>query len=118
MNSANPERVINFVCNATKKNYVKLIGHYTFDEIDDIHKFMIKFGICSSNDKIIHSVRQKENGIGTKYHDISFIKFFYDIFNDPKKMMKVNNTLSNTPKNKNPKGNKKKKRFRRVTISD
>ena len=116
MSDADDTKIINFMCNTTKKNYVKLIGHYTVEEIDHIHEFMVEFGICSSTDRIVHSVRQKENGIGSRYHDISFIKSFYDILNDPKRMSKVAVKLIGKVPTKKPR--KKKKTVKSPKVSD
>lgn len=119
MRNTDDAKVFNFMCNTTKKNYVKLVGHYTVEEIDHIHEFMVKFGICSSADRIVHSVRQKESGIGSSYHDISFIKSFYDIFNDPNRMSKVAvKLIGKAPKEPVKKQRKKKKTIKSPEVRD
>jgi len=79
-NAADKDGLVDFVANKTKNNYINLKGINRREVIDCLHKFLCKYGIWDSTDKVIHT-KKAHNYVPdpNSFHDISFVVKFYDM---------------------------------------
>jgi len=71
---------IQIIWNSNNGFYVKFYGECSDEYISRFHKFLIKYEVFKSTDKVTHTVRSDLSMFrGSNYRDISFVKTFFDI---------------------------------------
>lgn len=70
---------IDFICNTTKNNYIKLNGYNEKDAIQSLHSFLCNYEVWSLTDKVVRTLKPINFIPDCKYHNISFILKFYNM---------------------------------------